>query len=296
MGAIVYYLSLPFIYGISLLPRWVLYRVSDCLFFGVYHIIGYRKAVVMENLKNSFPKKHVKELQVIRRRFYQYFCDLIVETLKTLTLSSQAVCRYVDMDNPEVFQKYHERGQSIIIVMGHWGNWEMGGARFAVEPFHKLYVIYHPLHNKYFNQLVFHMRTRLGNGLYSMKDSLRGMIRDKEMLTATAFIADQTPSVRGAHWLNFLHQDTPFFMGTGKIARKLAYPVVYVSVRREKRGKYRIWAEDLVPEPTQKTPEEIVELFARRLEQDIQDIPELWLWTHRRWKHQRKKEVNTPAP
>ena len=288
MQAVLYYLSLPFIYLISWLPFWVLYRISDLGFLIVYYLLGYRRKVVMTNLKNSFPQKSEKELRDIQKRFYQYFCDLILETLKSLTISPRSLAKRLKFENLEVFERYAKENRSITIVMGHWGNWELGGARFAIEPLHKLFVIYHPLHNKYFDQLVYTMRTRLGNGLYAMKDTIRGMIRDKELLSATAFIADQTPFPKNAHWIPFLNQETPFFTGVGKIARKLDYPVIYVGVRRVKRGYYSIYAEELVPNPSNSRATDIVEAFARRLEIDIHEIPEIWLWTHRRWKHKRK--------
>ena len=288
MKALIYYLVLPILYFISILPFWLLYRVSDFAFVVLYHLIGYRRKVVMTNLRNSFPEKSQKELNTIERKFYRYFCDLIVETLKTLTISPNTLRKRLVFKDLTVFKKYYEEERSIIIAMGHWGNWELGGSRFAIEPLHKLYVIYHPLHNEYFHRLVVHMRTRLGNGLYPMKDTLRGMIGNRKNITATAFIADQTPSRRGAHWMEFLNQDTPVFMGTGKIANKMNYPIVYARVERVRRGYYEIELEDLVPNPSELEATEIVEIFTRRLEEDIKAIPEIWLWTHRRWKHKRE--------
>jgi len=291
MKAVAYYLALPFLYLISLLPFWCLYLLSDLLFFMVYRVIGYRKKVVFSNLKNSFPEKSQAQLLHIQTRFYRFFFDLVVETLKTLTISPRVLLKRVSFEDTSVFQKYYNQGQSIIIVMGHYGNWELGGARFALEPLHKLYVVYHPLSNKYFDQLIYKMRTRLGNGLYSMKGTLRGMVGNRKELTATAFIADQTPSPKGAYWMNFLNQDTPVFQGTGRIANKLKYPVVYATVNREKRGRYHVILEDLCPNPEALEPEEIVARFTQRLEQDIRQKPEIWLWTHRRWKHKRKPQT-----
>lgn len=288
MKAVIYYLSLPFLYFISILPFWWLYRLSDLLFFVVYRVLGYRKKVVFDNLKNSFPKKSDAELLGIQHKFYHFFFDVVVETLKTLTISPRRLKKAVSFDDTSLFKKYHDKGQSIIIVMGHYGNWELGGARFALEPFHKLYVVYHPLSNKYFDQLVYKMRTRLGNGLYSMKGTLRGMVGHRKEVTATAFIADQTPSPKGAYWMDFLNQDTPVFQGTGRIANKLKYPVVYASVKREKRGHYKVFLEELCANPKDLEPEEIVGRFTQRLEQDIIEMPEIWLWTHRRWKHKRQ--------
>ena len=132
------------------------------------------------------------------------------------------------------------------------------------------------------------MRTRLGNGLYKTRGALKAITDNTNEITATAFIADQAPSPRVAHWMDFLNQDTPVFTGAGRIAIDLNRPVVYVAVRRIKRGKYQIELDDLIPEPRKMTAIEIVETYTRRLEQDIIDQPEIWLWTHRRWKHKRE--------
>lgn len=287
MKRIGFYIVRALMYAISVLPFWLLYRLSDFVFVILYYLIGYRKKVVMTNLQNSFPEKSEAEIKRIQRKFYRYFCDLILETLKTLTISPKTLRKRVTFIDTTVFQKYYDQKQSIIVVMGHYGNWELGGARFAVEPFHKLNVIYHPIKDKNFDKLVYKMRTRLGNGLYAMKNTIRGMVGDRGELTATAFIADQTPSPKGAYWMEFLNQDTPIFTGTGKIANKMKYPVVYASVRRTKRGHYEIYMKDLVPNPAEVEPFEIVSMFTKELEKDILRQPEIWLWTHRRWKHKR---------
>lgn len=287
MGAVVYYIFLPVLYLISLLPFWALYGISDFLFFVVYRVTGYRKKVVYQNLKNSFPDKSEAELKAIMYKFYAFFCDLIVETLKTLTIGEKALRKHISFDDPSLFEKYTNQKQSVIIVMGHLGNWELGGARFSLLPYHRLYVIYHPLSNKNFNNLIVHMRTRLGNRLYAMSEVLRGMVRDRGELTATAFIADQTPQPSGAYWTTFLNQDTPVFPGTEKIAQKFKYPVIYLSIKRPKRGKYTMECELLVEKPELTSENEISELHTKRLEKDIIENPEIWLWTHRRWKHKR---------
>lgn len=289
MKALLYYIAVPFIYLISLLPFWLLYRISDFLFVFIYYLIGYRKDIVMQNLRNSFPEKTDAERKVISRKFYRFFCDLIVETIKSLTISEATVKKRLLFTNLDIFEKYYNQKQSLIVAMGHLGNWELSGARFAVEPLHKLYVIYHPLQNKYFNRLVCHMRSRLGNGLYSMEETARGMIKNKDAVTATAFIADQTPSPKNAYWTSFLNQDTPVFTGTGKFSKKFNYPVVYISVQKVKRGYYEIIATDLVPNPEKYSDTEILDLFTKHLEADIKKIPETWLWSHRRWKHKRAK-------
>ncbi|MBK6341935.1 MAG: lysophospholipid acyltransferase family protein [Flavobacteriales bacterium] len=288
MSAVGYYLALPFLYGIALLPFPLLYLLSDFTCLLLFGLIGYRKEVVLTNLRKSFPEKNEAEIRAIAKRFYRWFCDLTLETLKTLTISPDAVRSRVNFPGAGVFRSFAEKKQSVIIVMGHYGNWELAGARFAVEPgLHQLYVIYHPLQNPHFERLIVHMRTRLGNRLYAMQETFKGMVRDRQLLTATAFIADQTPSPERAYWTEFLNQDTPVFTGTGVIAKKLGYPVVYLSIQQSKRGHYEMHAEVLVPDPKSMSENDINQLHTDRLQRDIRQKPDLWLWTHRRWKHRR---------
>lgn len=289
MKAFIHYISLPFIYLTSILPFWLMQLFSNFLFLILYKVIGYRKKVVLTNLKNSFPEKSDTEIKQLMVRHYRYFFDLVLETIKTLSISRRTLKKRVTFNDTSIFKKYYKEKRSVIVVMGHYGNWELGGARFALEAFHKLNIVYHPLHNEHFNRLMYKMRTRLGNGLYSMKNTLRCIIKDSKKITATAFIADQTPPPSGAYWMNFLNQDTPVFNGTGKIAHKFNYPVIYASVKRVKRGYYNITFEELFSNPNQHEPDEINNTFMTKLEEDIKEMPEIWLWTHRRWKHKRKQ-------
>lgn len=289
MGAIGFYIGLPFIYLISIIPFPLFYGVSDFFFVLLYYIIGYRKKVVYQNLKNSFPEKTHEELKTIERKFYRYLCDLFLETFKTLTISKKEAinrCAFTQQTT-DLFNKLNDEKKSCIIVMGHYGNWEWAGNTFSLLLKQQLYVIYHPLTNKQFNNLMYKMRTRFGNKLYAMREVMREMIKNRNEINATAFIADQTPPPEGAYWTTFLNQDTPVFVGTEKIAQKLNYPIVYVTVSRPKRGHYLVNAEILVNEPKSTKEGEISELHTRRLEEDIKKQPEIWLWSHRRWKHKR---------
>lgn len=291
MAALSYFIALPFLYFLSLLPFRLLYVLSDFFFFFLYHIIGYRRKVVMTNLRNSFPEKSEDEIRRTCKEFYRYFCDLFLETFKTLTISRGAMLRHCRF-NPSgklLIDNLADEGRSFIIVMGHQGNWEWAGNTFSLLCRHQLYVIYHPLSNKYFDSLLYKMRTRFGTKLIAMKDTFRDMVNNKNELNATAFIADQTPPPDKAYWMNFLNQDTPVFMGAEKIARKMKYPVVYVSAEKEKRGYYRLHAELLSSPPFDEPDGEIAMLYTKRLENDIIKQPPTWLWTHKRWKHKRKQ-------
>ena len=132
MQGIIYYLVIPFLYLVSLLPFWLLYRLSDGMYFLLYYIFGYRKKVVYQNLRNSFPNKTETEIRAIQKKYYKYLCDLVLETLKGLTMSpKQALKRCsIDPEMQKLFKMYHEKKQSVALVMGHWGNWEWGGNSF----------------------------------------------------------------------------------------------------------------------------------------------------------------------
>jgi len=282
---------LPLIYGLSLLPFRLLYLLSDAVYFLLYHVLGYRKNVVRTNLRNAFPGKSTAEIEALCRRFYHYFCDLTLETFKTLTISKKAMLRHcwLEKEARELFDSLAASGKSFIIVMGHKGNWEWAGNTFSLCGGHQLYVIYHPLSNPYFNGLMVRMRMRFGTKLIPMRETFRDMMRFRNELNATAFIADQAPNPEKAYWMDFLNQDTPVFQGTEKIAQKMELPIVYVSVERRRRGYYALKA-DLILEPPYTGGEgDITRQHTSRLEQDIIAQPETWLWTHRRWKHSRIK-------
>lgn len=271
------------------MPFRILYVLSDGVYGLLFYVTGYRKKVVLKNLRNSFPEKTQEEINIICKKFYHYFCDLTLETFKTLTISKEKMLKRCSLEPGAkiLFDQLAATNQSVIIVMGHKGNWEWAGNTFSLCCKHQLYVIYHPLSNKYFNGLVYKMRTRFGTKLIAMKDTFREMTKNRSELNATAFIADQSPSPDKAYWMQFLNQDTPVFMGTEKIAQKMKYPIVYVSVKKIKRGYYTLAAKLLKEPPYILNEGEITTAHTEKLERDILEQPETWLWTHRRWKHTR---------
>ncbi len=289
LKALVFYLLLPFLYLLAWLPFPVMHGLSNVLYLLVYYLFGYRKQVVMENLKRSFPEKTTEEITVIARKFYRHLCDLLLESFKTLSLSKRKMLQHAYF-HPEalaLFNQLAQEGKSTVSLMGHQGNWDWCGNAFAAAAPVKLFAIYRPLDNPYFDRLAYKMRTRFEGQPVPMNQTLRTLLANRQLTSTTAFIADQAPHPAGAYWTTFLHQDTPFFMGAEKIARKLNYPVLYISIHKEKRSRYQIRAEILVADPAQAAPETIMERYARRQEQDIRLQPEIWLWSHRRWKHRR---------
>lgn len=245
----------------------------------------------MNNLRNSFPEKSEKEIKRLCKDFYHYFCDLFLETFKTLTISRASMLRHCSI-SPEMIQllnKMADEQKSVILVLGHKGNWEWAGNSFSLLCKHQLYVIYHPLANKYFDGLMYKMRTRFGTKLIPMNDTFREMIRNRGELNATAFIADQTPQPDSAHWMTFMNQDTPVFRGTELIAAKLKRPVVYISVKKLRRGYYMLDAHERDVMLPENYPAEgaLTEAHTQILEKDILTQPETWLWSHKRWKHKK---------
>ncbi len=222
MQALIYFIALPFIYLISILPFPALYLFSDFVCFIVFNCLGYRKTVVLQNLRNSFPEKTDKELKVIRRAFYYHLCDLFVETLKILTVSKKSIVKHCRFDpaSLDLLNKYADEGKSIIMVMGHLGNWEWAGHPFSLLAKQRLVVLYHPLTNKYFDKFMLDMRGRFGTKMVPMLSAFKSMLAYRKEVTCTVFISDQTPIPENAYWTNFLHQDTPVFKGTETDCRK----------------------------------------------------------------------------
>ena len=283
-----YYLALPFIYLISILPFRVLYFISDLLYMILFHVFGYRRNVVEGNLRNSFPEKSNREIIQLSKKYFHYLCDLILETLKKTNLSKKETMEHFKFHNTELFNSLFDENRSVILLMGHYGNWELAGSAFSLSCKHPLYVVYKPLSNPYFENLMRKSRTLFGTRLIKMENTLKDILANKNNCSAYAFIADQTPSNQNAYWTNFLNQDTAMFTGAEKLAKKLNFPVVFINIVRVKRGYYEIFAELISENPKSTSENEIIESYVRKLEKEIIKMPETWLWSHRRWKQKRQ--------
>jgi KDO2-lipid IV(A) lauroyltransferase len=270
------------------MPFGMLYGFSNFLCFVLRDIFSYRKEVVKTNLRNSFPHKSEQEIHDLYKQFYSYLCDLILETIKTLTMTEAETRKRCVFKNTEWLDQYHKEGKSIIVVMGHYGNWEWGGPIFSLSTPYQLVVVYRPLSQKYFEQMMCKMRTKFGTQIVPVNNTLRQMVANKNTVTATALIADQAASPETAYWSTFLNQDTATFTGPEKIAKKFNYPVVYMNIKRVKRGFYEVTPELLFDNPKETDDNAILQKFNQRLEQEILLDPVTWLWSHKRWKHKRK--------
>jgi len=274
-----------FLYLISLLPFWFLYLVADVLFIVLYHIVGYRRKVVQENLRNSFPERIETERALIERKYYKYMADLMVETIKSVSISAKEVQRRMVCTNPEVMEGYFKRGKSIIAAAGHYCNWEMACLSFGFLTDNRRVVVYKPQSNEVFTEFFNRTRSRFGATMVAMKQTLRKLIEFKNELTFTVLAADQTPVRHEAHYFTtFLNQPTAVFLGVEKLAKVGDSVVIFYRIDFIKRGYYTFTLVPLFDDPKNTKPYEITNTHVKYLEGLIREKPEYWLWSHRRWK------------
>ena len=275
-----------FLYLTSLLPFWVLYAFSDVLYLILYYIVKYRRKVVYNNLKNAFPQKCEAERKAIEKKYFRFLADNIVETVKMLSMSEKTIKKRYRVNNPEEMTKHFDAGKSIVAVTGHYGNWEWGSLILSATFKEPLIIVYKPLTDKRFEGLMNGMRSKFGAIMVAMKQTLRKITEFRKQTFYTVLLGDQTPArVETKYFTTFLNQPTAVFLGVEKMAKMLNSPVVYCSSNRLKRGYYECTFETLIEEPGKTGEYEITDLHTRCLEQTILDRPELWLWSHKRWKY-----------
>ncbi|MCO6476259.1 MAG: lysophospholipid acyltransferase family protein, partial [Phaeodactylibacter sp.] len=268
------------------MPFWFLHRISDVLFLLFYYVVQYRKKVVLTNLKNSFPDKTAREIAGIAKKFYRHFCDLIIESIRLFSIPYEELmyrCRFV---NPEILNRYYEQGKSLIIVAGHYGNWEIFGQACNTQMKHQAVGIYKPLRSSFFDKKFAESRGRYKVVLLPKNQVKDYFCENKDQVKAVIFGSDQapSPSTKRVYWTSFLNQDTAVMYGAEKYAREYDYPVFFTRIRRKKRSQYEVEFELLEEHPASLPQGIITEKHVRSLEQLIQEKPEFYLWTHKRWK------------
>ena len=274
----------------ALLPLKILYILSDILFFPMFYIVRYRRKLVYQNMKDSFPEKSEKEIRRMEKAFYHHFCDYIVETIKLLHISDKETRKRVKFHNTEALQEIVDNGGSCLMLLGHYGNWEYisSVSLWINTPNTRLGQIYRPLKNEWFDRLFLKIRSRFGLTCIPKAGTLRSLlsVRASGKQSGTGFISDQTPSPANIHhWTTFLNQDTPVFTGGEIIAKKLDIAVMYFDVEVIKRGYYRATIREIELDPRTRPNFEITDRYIGLMEQTILRAPEYWLWTHNRWKH-----------
>jgi KDO2-lipid IV(A) lauroyltransferase len=282
---------------LSFLPFWALQRMSDFLYYIMYYLVGFRKKVVYQNLSNSFPEKNNKEIIQIAKKFYRHLCDLIVESVKLFSISREEVINRCKFVNPELLDFFYEQNRSIIIVAGHYNNWEIFAQSCNLQMKHQAVGIYTPLTNPYFEKKFSASRGRYKVVLLQKNDVKEYFRTNSDQLLAVVFGTDQSPSsgTKRVYWTTFLNQETAVMYGSEKYAREYNFPVIFARMIKVKRGSYEIRFELLEENPATSDYGVITEKHTRALEKQILEQPEFWLWTHRRWKRKKSDFLSLPA-
>ena len=278
---------------LSIHPYWLLYLKSDFYYVLTYHLIRYRRKVVRENLLRSFPKKDAKAIKTIEKHFYRNLCDLFVEAPKMLNMKPDGYKYRINYTNPELLTQLYEQHKNVFYAIPHSGNWEWFGKMACDLTAHNSLAVYKKVQNPVFEQLMLYLRTKdVPLEMVESNSALRRLTQLRDSCNAVLMVADQTPhGLASDYWTEFLHQDTCWFTGLERIAKMLDYAVVFVAMKRTGRGRYDVTFELIADQPKETEKGYIMEHYVRRIERFIQENPDNWLWSHRRWKHQRNQEV-----
>lgn len=275
------------------LPLFVLYQIATLSKWLLYFVFSYRKKVIVNNIKNSFPDLSSSQVNALTMKFYGYLSDQMVEFFKGSTISKNEMLKRVNLVNEQIITNYLDKGVPIVLVAGHQGNWEWAVHRLALSE--NLYdIVYQKLSSPLFNDFTFWVRSRFGSNVLMEKRESVVLARERKNIPrAICLAADQSPpKPESAYWTNFLNQPTGFFTGMERFAREYQYPVIFVELIREKRGYYTMSFEELI-KPSYENVDKgaIIEIFARRLEKSVLKYPDQYLWSHKRWKHEKPSDI-----
>jgi KDO2-lipid IV(A) lauroyltransferase len=287
-----YYIVFGFLYLISLLPFFILYGIADFFFLIIYYVFGYRRSVVMENLRQSFPEKTEPELRLIAMKFYRNFIDNWIETIKLLSVSKRSLKKRIT-GNFGIFHQLYSTGKSVQVNLGHFFNWEIMTLITGINQPYTFLTVYYPQSSKIMNRLIIYVRSRWGNPQLPSTEMARAIIpwRKKQYLLALG--ADQSPAgTENVYWLYFMNRPAPFVKGPEKFARGQNIPVVMLTTTRPKRGHYHFEYFLLSEDPKSLLEGELIRRYVQHLEENIRLQPEIYLWSHKRWKHSWKSEFN----
>lgn len=291
MKKIGFYLLKGWTAFLSVHPFWLLYLKSDFYCLLLYHVLHYRRKVVRENLMRSFPDKDAQAIKAIERRFYRNLCDQFVEAPKMMRMGPDGYRKRIVYSNPELAQRLYEQKKNIFYAIPHSGNWEWFGKMIPSLTPHKGLAIYKKVKNPSFEQLMLYMRTKdTPLEMVEANSALKRLAQLRNGLNAVLMMADQSPrGVDSDYWTEFLHQETCWFTGLERIAKMLDYAVVFVDMHRQGRGRYEVRFELVTDTPKAMEKDQIMEQYVRCVERFIQENPDNWLWSHRRWKHHRNQ-------
>jgi KDO2-lipid IV(A) lauroyltransferase len=277
---------------IGSLPFSWLYHLSDGLAWTLNRVVRYRRQVILENLRRSFPDLNPDEIQRILKKTYVNLSDIALESLKGLSLNQAALIERYRFTNPDLITQYFLNGLSVIGLVAHYNNWEWGALATGAQIKGPVIGVSKSIHNQRIHHFIKSRRARFGALIIDMTQTVKTLAKLRKQPSLIVLIADQSPSnARNAHWIKFLNQDTACLTGPDKIARRTNYPVVYFDVQRVQRGFYEVTAHILEEHPTNRPEAFITKSYFQQLENIIRRQPANWLWSHKRWK---KRRINDP--
>ncbi|MEM9650049.1 MAG: lysophospholipid acyltransferase family protein [Bacteroidota bacterium] len=290
MQLLVFVLVYPLLWLVSRLPFKLIYIISDGVYLLLYRIVGYRKKVVQSNLELVFPNKSDKERKQIEKTFYKQLCDMFLEMIKTMGISNKQLQKRFVFTNLEVLHNLERQNKSIMLMFPHYASWEWVIA-LDKHIASKGYAIYQKIGNKYFDRLVRDIRQKFGTTLISTKDTKEIVAKNKEQgqLSMYGILSDQSPMVKKAHlWTPFMGITVPAHTGAELLCKKLELPAVYLKVSKLGRGHYQGSFKVLAENPGELEEFELTKAFLKEVEVAINEAPEYYFWTHKRWKHRDK--------
>jgi Kdo2-lipid IVA lauroyltransferase/acyltransferase len=273
---------------ISFLPLPFLYAISDFLSYFLNKFIKYRKKVILHNLKIAFPQKTSEEIEVIAKNFYKNLGDIVVETIKAYSISSEELAKRIRITNIELINAYFRKEVPVIVMTSHLCNWEWLLLSNCILLNYKVDAVYKQLKNKTFDELMRKIRGRFGANMIEKDSLIRNIAQRRNVPRIIAMVSDQSPaSAKNNEWYKFFGLEIPFYSGAEKISKMTNYPVLFVSMKRVKRGFYEVTFSE-ISGLEDSSKEGIIERYATLVEKAIEETPSDWLWSHKRWKHVKK--------
>ncbi len=272
---------------LTLIPLPILFLLSEGITFLVFRLLGYRRKVVFDNLQKSFPNYNAIKIKQIGRKYYRHLSVMMVENIYLRFTSKKQFEKRLFVKNPELFNRFFNEGKNVIVVLGHFGNWEFGSG-IVQKIQHRGLAVYKKLSSPVFDRIYFDIRSRLGMKPIEMKTVFKALVSERDNNTPYALfmVADQAPMHGETQCVtNFLNQKTGFYLGAEKLAKRFDMPVVYIELHRTKKGYYNLTPTLITDKPKETQEHEITQQFAGLLEESIKRSPRYWLWSHKRWKH-----------
>ena len=269
----------------SRLPMRALYAFSSFLYLLAYYVVRHRHAVIREQIQKVFPHSSGAEQRLIHQRFLKNFCDVMVEVLKSVSMTEADMRAHVQIENLDVVRRYLDAGQSVMFVTSHLCNWEWLLHGMTLQLGYPVDAAYKPLHDQWAERLMLRIRSRFGARLVPAKELLADFLKRRGIVRAVAMNADQAPvSTDKRYWTRFLGLDTAFYVGAEQIARATRLPILYAGMRRIRRGYYQVEFKTLWDGREAVEPNALTERYARACEIDVLKSPADWLWSYRRWR------------